>query len=145
LRWAFSALVLREQASPYAAQQRAYRRIRARLAGTEVARRTSLAAAPDLRTFSATVPAHDYEFFKDLIDRVADKGERDLLFHGAPAFIGLCSGTSGSSIKRVVYERHILGALDSWERSLGDHPIGKRHRAGLSFLSHGAAPRQLLA
>jgi hypothetical protein len=118
VHWRFSALA-REQADPFAAQQRAYRRLRRRLEGTEVARISGLAAAPDLRAFAASVPPHDYAFFEDLVDRTVDRGERSLLFHGPPVFAALTSGTSGGSGKRIVYDRAGLKCFDGYELAIG--------------------------
>jgi GH3 auxin-responsive promoter len=116
--WRFASIA-QDQASPVEAQERAYRRLHARLRGTEVGRLTGLSAAPDLRLFAASVPARDYAFFADLVARVVDRGERDVLFPGKPVFVGLSSGTTGSDSKRVVHDRASIALFDEYELTLG--------------------------
>ena len=53
------------------------------------------------------------------MDRVADRCEDRVLFHGRPEFIGLSSGTTGSNNKRILHNRATLAAFQSWEFSLG--------------------------
>lgn len=118
LRRRFAA-VLEDQNDPLRAQRRAYLRLRAGLKGTEVARLSGLAAAEDLQAFARTVPARGYDFFADLTSRVVDRGERAVLFHGPPLFIGLSSGTTGVSNKRIVHNRATLRAFQGWEFALG--------------------------
>ena len=105
------AALLRDQAEPLAAQQRAYAALRRRLAGTEVARASGLEGAADLAAFARTVPARGYDFFAERVDRVADGCEDSVLFHGRPEFIGLSSGTTGSNNKRILHNRATLAAF----------------------------------
>lgn len=113
------AALLRDQTEPLAAQQRAYAALRRRLAGTEIARVSGLGDAPDLAAFARAVPVRSYDFFAERVERVADRCEDGVLFHGRPAFIGLSSGTTGSNNKRILHNRATLAAFQSWEFSLG--------------------------
>lgn len=126
LRRKFSVLRA-EQAEPLLAQRRAYLRLQKQLAGTEVARLSGLAAAPDLETFARTVPPRDYEYFAGMIERVIERDERSVLFHDRPEFIGLSSCTSGSVPKRIIHNRATLRSFGRWEFNLGaiiEHDTG---------------------
>src|SRR4051812_14165202 len=114
--WQYAKLA-RDQRAPLAAQERTFRKLRAALRGTEVARRTGLEQAPDLAAFAASVEPHDSSYFEDMVARVVDRGERSVLFHGRPVFVAMPSGTTGHG-KRIVYDRRSIAAFDHYEFAL---------------------------
>lgn len=135
------AAVLRDQRDPLAAQRRAYRRLRAALRGTEIARTTGLSAAADLDAFARDVPPRGYEDIAGLVARVVD-GERSVLFHDAPRFIGLSSGTTGSNNKRIVHNAASIQGFRDFEFALAaiaEHHTGV-NPAVCDRLCWGAAP-----
>ena len=117
--------ILRDQRSPLAAQERAFRRLRSALAGTAIARATGLEGAGDLGALARNVPVHDYTFYQPYVARTVDGGERSVLFHGAPAYVGLSSGTTGTTNKRVVHSAATIAGFTDHETSLG--AIIERH------------------
>lgn len=141
LRRRFHSL-MQDQRDPLAAQRRAFSRLRAHLAGTEVSRWSGLGDAADLESYCRTVPPRGYEAFADLTARAVDQGQRDVLSPGRPAFIGLSSGTSGQAPKRVVHTERSLRSFRDFEASLG---AIIEHHAGINpvvsdRLVWGAAP-----
>lgn len=112
------ARVLRDQEAPVQAQERAYRALRAALRGTEIARTNRLDEAGDLAAFARTVPPRGYDELAEAVARSVDRGERGVLFHGRPEFVGLSSGSMGQA-KRIVHDRASLAAFGDWEFALG--------------------------
>ena len=102
------ARIERDQRSPMATQERAFARIHRALRGTVIARATGLEGAPDLRAFAARSQSMEYGQLEEYVARTVDGGERGLLFHGAPAFVGLSSGTTGMNNKRIVHSASTL-------------------------------------
>lgn len=120
-RWVTDA-VMRRALAPVATQQRVLRALLTSGKGTSFGREHRLEQVRDHGSLVQAVPVRDYEGFRPYIDRVA-RGERDVLWPGAPLYLCKTSGTT-SGAKYIPITR----------ASLPNH-IGSAKRALLAYIA----------
>jgi hypothetical protein len=110
--------VLEAQHNPVAAQDQAFEQLRATLKSTVVSIKGGLEAEGLKR--ADWIHASSLSDYGDIEGLVKDclQGTKGGLFHGAPAFVGLSSGTTGHNSKLIPFSQTSMGVFKRFQRKV---------------------------
>ena len=123
-------------------QNRNFKRLNKRLAGTKIARKTGLDNLENYKEFSEHFEVRNYDDFKPYIDAHVH-GAKNVLFKNDVKYFGLTSGTSGQDSKKVPYNSDMIKSFQKAQKYLA--AVITNEVEGLSLLtaprlSYGSTP-----
>src|SRR4051812_22676603 len=100
--------VLTNQADPMSAQQRAFEKLQAKLKGTKIAQKSKLNMFSSFEAFISSTPVSTYKDIGDLVEEQLSDPSSKALFHDDVKFIGLSSGTTAATAKKIPFSESVL-------------------------------------
>jgi len=104
--------ILRDQLTPGEAQEKAFRRLQAKLRRSEIYRSSELSRAKNLNDYARLAQVRTYEDYKQTIKTTLSAPSR-AMFSDPLQYVGLSSGTTSGDCKALPYNKAML---KTWER-----------------------------
>ena len=116
---------MNKQYAPERAQQRAFQRLQKTLRGTHISQQSQLQKYDSYKNFVRQTEASNYKSIETLIQETLMTGEKKPLFRDSLKFVGLSSGTTSTSAKKIPYNIKMLRSFEDFEKDFA--AIIQRH------------------